>query len=172
MSRDKTLENLEEVGGELPKLTARERRYVMARAKGKNQSDAYRDAIDTSNMKPESVWAAASVMENGAKVRSWISAVMAQAVEQGGYTLAAHVEELDAFIREAKAAGNFGAAGNALQAKGKAVGLYIDRTMDMRKPEDTSNVLDTIEQVLGPSARKAAEIELGLVSTDTGTHAH
>ena len=170
MARDKTLENLEEVGGELPKLTARERRYVKARAEGMNQSDAYRAAVDTSNMIPATIWAQASRLESSNKVRAWISAVMAQAVEQGGYTLAAHVEELDAFIREAKAAGNFGAAGNALQAKGKAVGLYIDRTMDVRKPEDTTSVLDTIEKVLGPSARQAAEIELGLVST--GTHAH
>jgi hypothetical protein len=163
MPRDKATEKLDDLSGDLPKLTARERRYVMARASGKNQSDAFRVAVDCSNKKPESIWAEASRMEASVKVRSWLNALRAKTVEEGGYTLAAHVQELDDFIREAKAAGNYGAAGNALQAKGKAVGLYIDRTMDMRKPEDTSNVLDTIEQVLGPAARKAAEIELGIV---------
>jgi hypothetical protein len=172
MARDKITEKLENLGGDLPKLTARERRYVQARAEGMNQSDAYRAAVDTSNMKPETIWAQASRMESSHKVRAWVSAVMAQAVERGGYTLAAHVEELDAFIREAKAAGNYGAAGNALQAKGKAVGLYIDRTMDMRKPEDTGSVLDAIEQLLGPQARKAAAIELGISEKEKGPQAH
>lgn len=50
------------------KLTAKQEKYCQLRAAGKNQSDAYRGAYVTKNMKPEAIWVNASKIEKNAKV--------------------------------------------------------------------------------------------------------
>lgn len=149
---------------ELPTLSDRQYRYVEARLAGKNRQEALKAATNVENWNQNSIYRAAFRLEHHPKVQEWLATIRSSCVEQGLYTLEAHMQELDTLAREAKEAGNYGAAATLVQAKGKAAGLYIDRVEHIHSSKDANTLLDMVERLLGLEARNKAAIELGLES--------
>lgn len=117
-----------EAGPELPPLTPQQSNFVRFVLEGKRASDAYRLAYDASDMKPETVWARASEQVAHSKIAAWISAGrMAGFASIAGPTMQEHLAEIDRIKELAMKAGNYGAAMQGEQLRGKAMGHYTER---------------------------------------------
>lgn len=137
-------------------LTAKQEKFCVEYVNGgsKSFSDAYRVAFDCSRMKPASVNRRAFALKEDVKIRARIKELQDEAAELAMVTLAGHLEDLKRIRDEARKAGQFGAAVNAEIYRGKASGLYTERTevnataipvikpvieFPMQKPEDKSD---------------------------------
>jgi len=126
---------------ELPELSVKQHRYVLARLEGLNHSDSVRAATDTSNWSPEAIWAEGWKLENHPLVRLWLNRLRAALASDGKYTLEAHCEQLQGLAERAETSGNYGAAVNATVSMGKAVGLYIERIKDETPRESAEDIM-------------------------------
>lgn len=122
--------------GGLPKLSAARLTYVMARAEGMTQAAAYRHAYAAGSLSGPEVWRRASELEHHPEIRPWIDHIQASAAEKGGYTLTRHVDELQRLKRAAEASHNLGAAVQAEQLTGKALGFYVEKHEDVTPRAD------------------------------------
>lgn len=103
--------------------------FAQAVASGMNQSDAYRSAYRVkSTTKPESVNQAASALMADIKVAARVAELRAPIAEAAQMSLASHLKRLGELSSKAEESGQMSAAIAAEVARGKASGLYVERT--------------------------------------------
>lgn len=110
-------------------ITPKQEAFAQAVASGKSQSDAYRSAYTVrETTKPDSVNQAASKVMADPKVASRVEELRKPVIEAAQITLASHLERLRALSAAAEAGNQYSAAIAAEVARGKASGLYIEKT--------------------------------------------
>lgn len=116
-------------------LTPQQEKFAQLVAEGKNQSDAYRGAYPNSQKwKPDAVNNAGfKAMSNG-DVLARVAELRAEASKKTVITLESHLAELERLRDLALDAGKFDAAINAEVHRGKAKGLYVNKTEDVTDP--------------------------------------
>ncbi len=145
---------------ELPDLTEQQMRFVEGILSGKSGTDAYRAAYDCSNMQPSTIWAAASRLRNNCKVSAWISAGRIAGLGTAAATLDNHLHELARLREIAERTGNIGAAVQAEQLRGKAMGHYTEK-LDVTVT-DIADELRELETI-SPELARAYAAEKGVV---------
>jgi len=129
---------------DLPQLTENQMMFVKGILDGKTGSDAYRAAYNCENMKPETIWAAASRLRHDTKVSAWLEAAQEAEMASAKRTIEQHINRLDRLQAIALRTGNVGAAVQAEQLIGKASGHYTDQ-IDL-KISDPNAVLEEIRK--------------------------
>jgi len=110
-------------------LTPKQEAFAQAVASGMSQSDAYRAAYKIrQDTKPDSVNQAASRVMANVKVASRVEELRKPVVEAAQITLASHLARLRALSEAAEGSAQYSAAITAEIARGKASGLYVEKT--------------------------------------------
>lgn len=109
-------------------LTPKQEAFALAYIQTGNASEAYRLAYDTSKMTEKSVNENASKLLKHAKVAPRIAELRAPVVEKAGLTLEKHLDDLLRLRNMAVKDAKWTAAIQAEIARGKAAGLYVERT--------------------------------------------
>jgi phage terminase small subunit len=110
-------------------LTPQQEAFAQAVASGMNQSDAYRASYKVRpTTKPLSVNQAASKLMTDPNISSRVEELRKPVVEAAQITLGSHLKRLQALSKKAEDSGQMSAAIAAEVARGKASGLYIERT--------------------------------------------
>lgn len=109
-------------------LTQKQENFCLAYIETGNASEAYRRAYNAEKMKPETVNRNAKTLMDGSKIAARIAELRAPAVEKAQITLEQHLADLKRLRDLAEAAEKFGPAINAEVARGKASGLYVEKT--------------------------------------------
>ena len=149
---------------DLPEITGQQLAFVKGILEGKTASDAYRGGYDTSKMKPETIWAAASRLRSDSKVSAWLDASRVAELGHSTVTLEQHIKRLDALKSIAVKTGNVGAAVQAEQLIGKAMGHYVERFEDVTR-SDPSEVLRELAK-LSPEVARALAAQHGITLDD------
>lgn len=118
---------LEKLADDLPDLTEQQMRFVEGILSGKNGTDAYKAAYDCSNMQPSTIWAVASRLRNNSKVGAWISAARIAELGSSKITFDRWIQRLDAHVQRCISSGNHGAAVQAENIIGKAMGFLAEK---------------------------------------------
>lgn len=123
-------------------LTLKQEAFCVAYAKTGNASEAYRSAYDAAAMSDSSVQREAFDLLRNPKVAPRMAALRAVVAESSNVSLVSHLADL-LWLREmAAASGKYSAAVQAEMARGKVVGLYIDRVAWSGSVEVTSKKRD------------------------------
>ena len=111
-------------------LTAKQERFCVEYVSNgsKSYSDAYRAVFNCSKMKPGTVNNKASKLAAENEIQARIKKLQDEAAERAMVTLVGHLEDLKRLRDEAREARQFNAAINAEIARGKAAGLYVERS--------------------------------------------
>jgi len=109
-------------------LTLKQETFARNIIKGMSQSDAYRDAYDAENMAQETIHVKASELAKDGKVGARIECLRADQMKLLDYDLTAHLKELDEVKQDAKDANQHSTAGKMIELKGKALGMYVDKS--------------------------------------------
>lgn len=141
--------------GDLEDLTPKQSAFVKGILEGKTASDAYRAAYDCSEMLPETIWAAASRLRHDSKVAAWLTAARTSNLGSATVTLNGHLQELERLRELAAATGNYGAAVQAEQLRGKAAGHYVEKFEDVTKGSDP---VDTLKEIARHSPDLAQQL--------------
>jgi len=139
MAQRKKTEPIEYEG--LPDLTESQYQFVLGLLAGKAATDAYREAYEAIGWTPNALAVEASRLKSNPKISLWLNRLKAQQAHEGAYTLQDHVEELDRLRDIAEQSGNIGAAVQAAQLKGKALGMYVDRYKDETPRESAEDIM-------------------------------
>lgn len=111
----------------LSELTPKQEAFCVAYIKSGNASEAYRLAYDAANMSESSVNVEASNLIRNPKLAPRLAELRASVAESSNVTLRSHLADL-LWLREMAAKdGKYGAAVQAEMARGKVIGLYIER---------------------------------------------
>lgn len=152
--------DVEDLADELPDLTEQQMRFVEGILAGKTASDAYRAAYDCSGSRPGTVWANASRLRSNNNVALWLSAARKAGLGQSTVTLASHIQELERLREVALESGNVGAAVQAEQLRGKAMGHYTER-VEITDLTDAETELREIAKI-SPELAQAYAREKGI----------
>jgi len=109
-------------------LTQKQENFCIAYIETGNASEAYRRAYDAENMKPETVTKRASEMLIDGNIAGRVAELRAPVIAKAQITLEQHLDDLKRLRDLAEAAAKFGPAVQAEMARGKASGLYVDKT--------------------------------------------
>lgn len=109
-------------------LTPKREAFAQAVASGKTQADAYRSAFNATKMKADSIQQCASRLMGDIKVAARVAEIRKPVVEAVQITLEAHLRRLADLSGKAEEEGKYAAAVAAEIARGKASGLYVERT--------------------------------------------
>lgn len=109
-------------------LTIKQENFCLAYIETGNASEAYRRVYNTNKMKPETVNRSAKEMLDNRKIAARIDELRKPAREAAGVTLEGHLKELAELRDLAKNDGKYGPAIQAEMARGKASGLYVERS--------------------------------------------
>ena len=140
----------------LPELTGEQMAFVDSLIRGKNATDAYLAAYPhKKSWQPASIWSKASALKNSDKIQAWLQAAREAQVGNAATSLATHLLELDRLKHRALAQNNISAAIQAEHLRGKAAGLYVEKTETVTKP-DPRAVLDKIAQTNPELAQELA----------------
>lgn len=112
-----------------PKMDA----FCLAFLETGNRSEAYRQAYDTSKMKPETVHKRASELAMNGEVKGRIAELRAAAAEKAVVSLGEHLFDLQRMRDIALERGKYSAAISAEVARGKAAGLHSERHDDPKQ---------------------------------------
>lgn len=145
---------------ELPDLTDQQKAFVDAILAGKTASDAYRGAYDCAKTSNAVVWKEACILRNNRKVAVWLAAARKAGLGASTVTLSDHIKELERLREIALDSGNVGAAVQAEQLRGKAMGHYVDRV----ETADVTDIRSELEELrkISPAAAEAYAREKGL----------
>lgn len=136
------------------KLTPQQETFAQCVASGMNQSDAYRKAYKVrETTKPESVNQSASRAMADINVASRVDELRKPIVEEAQITLRSHLERLRSLSEAAEAGNQFSAAIAAEVARGKASGLYIEKT-ELSGPNGGPVPITTIERRIVDPAKQ------------------
>lgn len=112
-----------------PKLTGKREAFAQALARGLTQSAAYREAYPGSEKwEATAVYVNASKLATNANIQLRVSTLRQPAVDAVGLTIESHLRDLLSLRDMASDRQQMSAAIAAEVARGKAAGLYIDRT--------------------------------------------
>ena len=106
---------------ELPKLTDKQLKFVLAIQEGKTASDAYRECYDCAKSAPKTIWARASELTRNSKVAAWLAHIKAELAELQRLSLEATQAYGD----------NQRTAGNALMAKSRDHVRKVDQELSL-----------------------------------------
>jgi hypothetical protein len=138
---------------DLPELTGQQLAFVKGILDGKSAADAYRLAYNTENMMTKTVWAEASRLRNNRDVTAWLSASRKAYLGHANITLEQHIQRLEELRAIAIDTGNVGAAVQAEQLIGKAIGHYTERY-----EINTNDPADMLKQIAELSPELAAQL--------------
>lgn len=130
MARQKITEPAE-LAGDLPELTAQQADFVSHILAGKTGADAYRAAYNCENMSDRVVWKEASILRSNRKIAVWLAAARQAALGRLVPTVDQHCADLLELREESRASGNYGAAFQCEQARGKVAGHYVEQVADV-----------------------------------------
>lgn len=114
-------------------LTPKQERFCLEYLKTGNASEAYRQSYDAKNMKPESVNRNAKAQLDNAKIAARLEELRAPVRIRAQLTLESHLERLDELSRKAEGEGQYSAAIAAETNRGKASGLYTEKTENIHR---------------------------------------
>lgn len=100
----------------------------MAYMESGNASEAYRKAYDAQSMRPSSVNRSAKELLDNPKITARLQELRQPAVERAQVTLEQHLNDLKRLRDLAEASEKYGPAIQAEVARGKASGLYVEKT--------------------------------------------
>lgn len=109
-------------------LTPKQEAFALAYIETGNASEAYRRAYAAKGMTEKSINETASRLVKNVKVAARIAELRAPVVEKAGLTLDKHLDDLLRLRNMAVKDNKWAAAINAEIARGKAAGLYVERT--------------------------------------------
>jgi hypothetical protein len=138
---------------ELPDLTDQQMAFVQGILAGKSGADAYRAAYQCDRMSQRTIHAEASRLRNNRHVAAWLAAGRKAHLGKAGITLDEHIKRLDELIQIALDSGNVGAAVQAEQLIGKALGHYVERYADV-----TADPVKTLAEIAETSPELAAAL--------------
>jgi phage terminase small subunit len=157
MTQRKKTKPLEDM--DLPDLTEPQRKFVEGLLGGKSSSDAYRSAYNAENMGQNSVWVEASRLRNNPSIALWLSAARQAELGHTRITLDQHIARLDRLLEIAVKTGNVGAAVQAEQLIGKAIGHYTERyEINTQDPRDMLNQIAQLSPALAAQLAKDENI--------------
>jgi phage terminase small subunit len=108
-------------------LTFQQEKFAQGVVKGLSQSDAYRAAYKTGNMKPDSIHQLASKLMTNAKVASRLAELREPIAQRVDMSVHAHVSRLARIRDAALEAGDHGPATRAEIAIGQVAGHYVQK---------------------------------------------
>ena len=146
----------------LPDLTEKQLNFVLGIQKGLRKSDAYRQAYDCTNMKPDSIWCNASKLASSTKVAQWLAYLKVNQITEAVYTKEEHLKDLAEAARWCKEHRAPSAYVTAIECLGRCSGHYVEKSEITHIEQADKDMLDKLEQMLGPEARRAAERRLGI----------
>lgn len=146
---------------ELPRLKPKHQRFVERVAAGDLPTDVYADIWERHNDDRTRVSVAACNLLRHEGVRAWLRAMREAGVENGNFTLQAHLSELEHIKNRALERNNFGAAVRAEELRGKAMGLYVERYQDTGTA-DSESLLENVGKIFGSEMKKMAMQRLGI----------
>lgn len=153
-----------DVDSDLPELTEKELKFVMALLENKSAVEAFLFAYG--DMKRNVAYVRASNLRRSDKVQAWISAGRKAYLGAAVVTIDTHVRELERLREIALESGNVGAAVQAEQLRGKASGLYVDKYENVTPPEPI-RVLEAMARFdPGLAAQLAARFGVTLEAQD------
>jgi len=139
---------------ELPELTEKEQKFANAILGGASPKEAFIAAGYTCTAGERSLVQMAGHVMNRPKMQQWISLARQAALDRSVMSLQEHLAQLVRLREMGVSQGNLGAAVQAEQLRGKAVGLYQDK-VEMTV-NDPTEALRSIAQISPELARKIA----------------
>lgn len=128
-------------------LTQKQENFCLAYIETGNASEAYRRAYNTENMKESSINVNASKLLADANIALRIAELREPVVAKAQITLEQHLADLKRLRDLAEASEKFGPAVQAEMARGKASGLYVDKTELTGKDGGAINVQPILQVV-------------------------
>ena len=110
------------------RLTQKQENFCLAYIETGNASEAYRKAYNADGMKPETVNRKAKELLDNGKITARLEELRKPVAESAQITLAQHLSTLEELRELAKEEGKYGPAIQAEIARGKAAGLYVERS--------------------------------------------
>lgn len=108
-------------------LTAKQEHFAVEYAKHGNASEAYRASYNCAKSKQATVNRRAHDVLHDSNVAARVAELRAKVAKKHELTLERHLETLDELRKGAVEIGQFGAAVQAETARGKVVGLYVEK---------------------------------------------
>jgi len=146
----------------LPNLTDKQLNFVLGIQKGLSKSDAYRQACECTHMKPDSIWCNASKLASSTKVAQWLAYLKANQITEAVYTTEQHMKDLADAARWCKENKAPSAYVKAIECLGRCSGHYVEKSQITHIQRSNQELLDKLEAMRGPEARRAAERRLGI----------
>lgn len=109
-------------------LTPKQHRFAQLVASGKTQAAAYRGSYDAENMAAQSIREEASRLMANPDISSMVNELREELDEDVRVTLREHLIELKELRNAAKYKDDLGAAIKAEELRGKASGIYVNKT--------------------------------------------
>ena len=109
-------------------LTPKREAFALAFVETGNASEAYRRAFDATKMKPASIAVNASKLLADTKVALRVQELQSKAADACQVTLEGHLRRLAELSKKAEREGKYSAAVAAEISRGKAAGLYVEKT--------------------------------------------
>ena len=120
--------SLDKVGTKkIKKLTPKEQKFVDNIISGKNPTEAYKDAYDTTTTNPITIKTSAQKVLRKPYINHTIEERRKQQTEEINYTVKDNFNELDIGAKAAMSEGNFSAYVKAIELKGKLLGFYTEK---------------------------------------------
>ena len=110
------------------RLTQKQENFCLAYIETGNASEAYRKAYNADGMKPETVNRKAKELLDNGKITARLEELRKPVAESARITLEQHLSTLEELRELAKQYGKYGPAIQAEIARGKAAGLYVERS--------------------------------------------
>ena len=136
-------------------LTPKQEKFAREVASGKTQADAYRAAYSAGKMADKTVIEAASRLMADSNISARVEVIRKPITERAQITLESHLADLKSLRNMAAKAEQMSAAIAAEVARGKAVGLYIDRK---EHTGPGGGPIQSVSLTPGEFARIAAEV--------------
>jgi hypothetical protein len=109
-------------------LTPKQEAFAQEIASGKSQADAYRIAFNAGKMKPETIYKRASELMANGEITGRVQELREPVVQKVQLTLEAHLTDLQKLRNMAVKKEQYSAAISAEIARGRAAGLYVEKS--------------------------------------------
>jgi phage terminase small subunit len=134
MAKDQNDKAAKAGNGEQALLTPKQENFCLAYIETGNASEAYRRSYDASGMSDTSINRKAKELLDNGKIAARLAALRAPVVQKAQITLEKHLNDLKRLRDMAEASEKYGPAIQAEIARGKASGLYVEKT-ELTGPE-------------------------------------
>lgn len=107
-------------------LTPKQELFAQSVSSGISQSDSYRLAYDSENMKDATIASKASILMTDGNIRARVQELREPVIKKAQLTLESHLNDLQSLRNMATKEKQYSAAISAEIARGKVSGLYIE----------------------------------------------